>query len=145
LKPSPRVSTGNPWERRFGYARAVRRGSFVAVSPIAACDDEGNPLGGDALLQSRAIFARLARVLGEAGASLADVVRLRVHYVDPEVAEGFARALADAYPDGAPALTTLRVVGLASGAFLLEVEADAVVPEPARERAAEPVWEVDGD
>jgi enamine deaminase RidA (YjgF/YER057c/UK114 family) len=140
-----RIETSNPWERRFGYARAVRRGSFVAVSPIAACDERGRALGADALLQARAVFARLARVLAEAGASLGDVVRLRVHYVDPDVSGAFERALKEAFPDGAPALTTVRVTALASPEFLLELEADAVVAEPPRTRASEPVWEVEGD
>lgn len=142
---SRRATSDSPWERTHGYARAVRRGNVVAVSPIAACDADGRVVGSDALAQGRAIFARLARVLGEVGAALEDVVRLRVYYVGGDVAEGFMRAFHETFEDAVPALTTVHVVSLSSAEFLLEVEADAVLADAPRSRADEPVWEEQGD
>lgn len=141
-----RASSDSPWEKRYGYARAVRRGSFVAVSGTVACGADGSAIGSDAYVQTRSILARIERALEETGASLADVVRLRVSFADGDVADGFARALAERFPDGAPALTTVRVVRLVSDEFLLEIEADAVVAEaPPRGRPDEPVWDEQGD
>jgi enamine deaminase RidA (YjgF/YER057c/UK114 family) len=142
---SKRVSSDTPWEKSFGYARAVRRGNVVAVSGTVASDDAGAPVGRDAYAQTRAILIRIARALGDSGATFADVVRLRVYYADPGIAEGVLRALAEDFPDGLPALTTVRVTGLVAPEFLLEIEADAVVAEAPRAREDEPVWEAEGD
>lgn len=129
-----RVGSDTPWERRYGYARAVRSGPFVAVSGTVAADREGRAVAGDAYGQARAIFRRIAEALARLGADPSDVVRLRVHFAEGDVAEGFDRALREAFPAGAPALTTVRVAALAAPEFLLEVEADAVLPMAAPRR-----------
>jgi enamine deaminase RidA (YjgF/YER057c/UK114 family) len=125
-----RFTTDTPGERRFHYARAVRAGTFIAVSATAAADAQGRPTAPDAYGQTLWILRSIDETLQKAGSRLADVVRLRVHYADPEVADDFGRALAESFPDGAPALSTLRVVALHSPQFHLEIEADAVVAEP---------------
>jgi enamine deaminase RidA (YjgF/YER057c/UK114 family) len=140
-----RVGSDSPWEARYKTARAVRRGEFVAVAAIAASGSDGRALATDAHGQARAIFERLSRALAGAGAALSDVVRLRVYYVDPAISDGFERALAEAFPGGAPAVTTVHVVALATEELLLEIEADAVLPEGLPARPPEPVWEVEGD
>lgn len=145
MSPPRRSSSGTPWEARFGYARAVRRGSVVAVSPIAAVGRDGRVLAPDALSQARRAFGLLAEALAGVDATLSDVVRVRVHYVDPGIADDFGRAFKEAFPDGGPALATVRVVSLASPEILLEIEADAVVAEAPRTRPPEPVWDEQGD
>lgn len=129
-----RVESGSPWERRFGYARAVRAGALVAVSGTVAADEAGLPLARDPYGQAAAIFGKIDQALAKAGSSLADVVRLRVAYTNPDVAPGFLEALTEAFPGGVPALTTLHVVSLAGPEFLLEVEADAVADDAAAPR-----------
>jgi enamine deaminase RidA (YjgF/YER057c/UK114 family) len=124
-----RFSTDNPWERRLGYARAVRAGDFVAVSATAAAGPDGEPLATDARGQATAIFRLLGEALQDAGTDLRHLLRLRVYYVDPSVGEGFAAALGEAFPTGAPALSSVRVVALSDPRFLLEIEADAVAGE----------------
>ncbi|KAA0255083.1 RidA family protein [Acidobacteria bacterium ACD] len=139
-----RVETDSPWERRFGYARAVRAGSFVAVSGTVAADGAGLPLARDPYGQAAAVFRKIGEALGRVGGSLSDVVRLRVHYVSPDVASGFLEALNEAFPAGAPALTTVRVAELVGPEYLLEVEADAVLEEaaaPARREERPPGWD----
>jgi enamine deaminase RidA (YjgF/YER057c/UK114 family) len=102
-------------------------------------------LAPDALSQARLAFVLLKRALEGVEASLEDVVRVRVHYVDPAIAEDFERAFREAFAGEGPALATVRVVSLASPEILLEVEADAVVPEAPRARPPEPVWDEQGD
>ena len=143
-----RVETGNPWERRFGYARAVRAGGFVAVAGTVAADEAGLPLARDPYGQAAAIFRMIGEALGLLGGSLADVVRVRVLYVSPDVASGFLEALSEAFPAGAPALTTMRVAELVGPEYLLEIEADAVIEEsPGPGRREEPGgrWEESSD
>jgi enamine deaminase RidA (YjgF/YER057c/UK114 family) len=123
----------------------VRRGNFVAVSPVAAVGRDGRVLAPDALSQARLAFERLKDALVGVEATLDDVVRVRVHYVDPGIADDFARAFAEAFPGGGPVLATLRVVSLAAPEILLEIEADAVVAETPRGRPPERVWDEGGD
>lgn len=141
-----RFTTGGIWERRFHYARAVRHGSFIAVSGTIAADREGRAVGDAAYEQTNEILSRIGDVLGQAGGSLADAVRLRVYHAGGDVASGFSKALAEAFPDGAPALTTVRVVALVAPEFLLEIEADAVLAT-GRERSEDevPDWDEEAD
>jgi enamine deaminase RidA (YjgF/YER057c/UK114 family) len=137
-----RISTGSPWEKAHGYPRLVRAGSVVAVSGTVAADSEGRALGTTAYEQTAAILRVLGEALVRAGASLADVVRLRVLYADPDVAPGFFRAMTEAFPEGYPALTTVRVVSLVAPEFLVEIEADAVSSgPPERPDGAPPPWD----
>jgi isochorismate pyruvate lyase len=135
-----RTSSGTPWERQLGYARAVRAGSTIAVSGTVGADPTGAPAAPDALGQSRRIFEVIGEALQRLGSDLHHVLRLRLHYSDPSIGPGFAQALAEVYPDGAPALTGVRVAALVDPAFLLEVEADAVVAEIDR-TAQPPEWD----
>jgi enamine deaminase RidA (YjgF/YER057c/UK114 family) len=123
------VSTETPWEKEFGYARAVRAGDHIFVSGTVAADREGRALGADAYAQGRAIFDILDEVLRRVGSELARVVRLRVYYPDPAIGADFARALRESFPGGIPALTGVRVTGLVDPMFLVEVECDAIASE----------------
>jgi enamine deaminase RidA (YjgF/YER057c/UK114 family) len=125
-----RVSDGGSWEARFGHARAVRSGPFVAVSATAAVDDAGRAVSPDAEGQTAEIFGRIAESLRRTGARLSDVVRLRVYHAGADVSEGFARAVKRAFPGGVPAVTTVHVVSLATPELLLEIEAEAFLTEP---------------
>lgn len=124
-----RDGSGTPWERSFGYARAVRAGGLVLVSGTVAADREGRPLAADAYGQARAALELVRRSLERLGSRLDHVLRLRVYYVDPAVGPDFGRAFGETFGDERPALTTVRVTALTDPAFLLEVEADAVVAD----------------
>ncbi len=132
-----RAGTRTPWEQAIGYARATRAGNVVLVSSTAAAGPDGQPLAADAFGQAGAIFGILDDVLTRLGSRLDHVLRLRVYYADPAIGGGFAEALKQAFPDGAPALSAIRVPALFDPRFLMEIEADAVVAEwrpEARER-----------
>ena len=75
-----KISTGAPWEEIVGYSRAVKSGQVVEVSGTIALDAEGNSLGIDDPYQQTIEIIRIAkRVLEEAGSSLNDVIRTRIH------------------------------------------------------------------
>jgi enamine deaminase RidA (YjgF/YER057c/UK114 family) len=78
------VASGTEWEQRVDYSRAVRVGKRVLVSGTTATDDDGEVVGGSAAEQARRAFENVERALDEAGASLADVVRARIHVTDVE-------------------------------------------------------------
>ena len=136
-----RSSSDTPWERQLGYARAVRCGHAIAVSGTVGATPDGRPAAPDALGQARRVFEVIGEALRRLGSDLGHVLRLRVYYADPGIGAGFAQALAEVYPDGAPALTGVRVAALVDPAFLLEIEADAVLAEAERGAARPPEWD----
>jgi enamine deaminase RidA (YjgF/YER057c/UK114 family) len=122
------VSSGSSFEATIGFSRAVRIGDRVAVSgtaPIAADGSAAAP--GDAYGQMRRCLEIVAAALEEAGAGLADVQRTRVYLTDVGAWDGVARAHAEAFGAVRPASTFVVVAALLDPAWLVEVEADAVV------------------
>src|SRR5579871_5951048 len=78
-----RVSSGSPFEPRFGFSRAVRVGNRVLVAGTAPVWPDGScrPAAAD---QARRCFEIIAVSLAEAGARPADVVRTRMYLTSAE-------------------------------------------------------------
>jgi len=123
------VSTGSPYESTVGFSRAVRVGNLVFVAGTTA-GSGGKPVAiGDPEAQTRAIFDTIGKALQEAGASFKDVVRTRVYLVDIAHFEAVGKVHGEVFADIRPANTTLQVSGFVSKDWLVEIEAEAVVPQ----------------
>lgn len=124
-----RYDDGSPFARSASYARAVRRGTFVAVSATAATDSAGAALyPGDAYGQAREALERALAAARELGASREDVVRTRV-YLGPGCAwEDVMRAHGELFAGAEPANTTVVVADFIPRGVLVEIELDAVLP-----------------
>ncbi len=123
-----RISSNSPYEDVIGFSRAVRVGDTVYVSGTVAWGDDGELVGeGDVYLQARQALRNIERALGEAGASLRDVVRTRIYLTDIDRWEEAARAHAEAFAEVKPASSMVEVSRLADPAMLVEIEAVAVV------------------
>ena len=124
------VSSGTVWENTVGYSRAVRAGDLVCVSGTTAVDAEGKTVGaGDPYRQTRYALARIGQALEEAGARLEDVVRTRMYVVNIDDWEAIGRAHGEVFADIRPAATMVEVSRLIHPELLVEIEADAVIPE----------------
>ncbi|MFN3835968.1 MAG: RidA family protein [Glycocaulis sp.] len=125
-----RIHTGAPWEARYGYCRAVRAGNLVFVTGTVALDADGSPHApGDHGAQAARALEIIEGALNEAGARMSDVVRTRMFVVgmtpEAQAAIGEAhRAVFAAFP---PATSMIGVAALVDPAFVVEIEADAVV------------------
>jgi 2-iminobutanoate/2-iminopropanoate deaminase len=116
----------NPPGMRFpGMSQAVRRGEWINVSGQVALKD-GKVVGvGDPAAQARQCFENIAAVLGEAGASLQDIVALRCFLTDKSAYQGYAEVKGMLFQNQAPASTTVIINALLIPDLLMEVEAVA--------------------
>lgn len=123
------ISSGYAYENTYGYSRAVRVGDQVFVSGTTARPPH---LDGDAYVQARAALETIAAALSEAGADLRHVVRTVVYVRDMADASLVARAHSESFGDVRPASTIVEVSGLTPAEARLEIEATAIVADPAR-------------
>ena len=128
-QPRRNISTNTPWENRFGYSRVVVAGGMVFLAGTVAADHTGRiHAPGDAAAQARYVYEKIGRVLEQAGASLRDVVRVRVYLTNIEDIEAVGLVHHEFFADVRPVNTTLAVAALAAPECLLEIEVDAVLP-----------------
>jgi enamine deaminase RidA (YjgF/YER057c/UK114 family) len=121
------ISSAQPLEEQYGYSRAVVADGRVWVSGTVATMPDGGDPPSDAYGQARRALEIIEAALTEAGARAADVVRTRVFVASPEHLPDVMRAHAEVFGDARPATTGL-VVQLLDPRWLVEIEADAILP-----------------
>lgn len=110
---------------------SVQGGRTLYIAGQVALDAAGNLVGrGDLLAQTEQVYKNLSLALAGAGATFADVVKLNVYVVGyTSEQRAIVQSVREKYvsKDTPPASTLVGVQALASSAFLVEIEAVAVV------------------
>jgi enamine deaminase RidA (YjgF/YER057c/UK114 family) len=123
-----RIGSGSPYEPVIGFSRAVVDGHHVSVAGTAPVMPDGEAPPGDAYGQARRVLDIVLDALGRAGAGPEHVIRTRVYLVRAEDWEEVGRAHGEVFGDVRPASTMIVVAGLLDPRWLVEMEADAVLP-----------------
>ncbi|MEM9622973.1 MAG: RidA family protein [Pseudomonadota bacterium] len=124
------ISSGSPFERDMGYSRAVVDGDYVFVSGTTGYNYSTMSISDDPAEQAEQCLQNISIALNQAGASMADIVR--VNYIVPDRAD-FAPCwpvLRRCFAEHPPAATMI-VAGLFDPAMKIEIEVTARLPEPA--------------
>ena len=120
------VSSGGPWEARYGYSRAVAAGDTCHVAGTTDAGPDGRSRHpGDPGGQARAVLEIIRAALEEAGFSLADVVRTRMYVTDRGNIAPVAEVHGEVFGAIRAASTALVVKALIDPSLLVEIEADA--------------------
>jgi enamine deaminase RidA (YjgF/YER057c/UK114 family) len=121
-------SSGAKWEDIVGYSRAVRVGNVIEVTGTVAVDDDGEVAGNDdPYEQTRFVIRKIEKVLQRAGASLKDVIRTRMFVTDISKWEEYGKAHGEFFKEIKPCTSMIEVSALIDPAFLVEIEATAIV------------------
>jgi enamine deaminase RidA (YjgF/YER057c/UK114 family) len=121
-----RISSGGPWEARFGYSRAIVAGDSCHVSGTTDAGPDGHSRHpGDAGAQARAILEIVERALVEAGFARTDVVRTRMYLTDLADAPAVGEVHGEWFRDIRPASSLVVVSALIDPTMRVEIEVDA--------------------
>ena len=118
------ISSGSTFETVAGYSRAVVDGEWVHVSGTTGFDYASMSISEDLETQTRQAFANIAAALGEAGASLDDVVRVNYYLTEREGFNQVAPIFGEFFARARPAATAI-ICGLVDARMKIEVEVTA--------------------
>jgi enamine deaminase RidA (YjgF/YER057c/UK114 family) len=118
------IGSGSTFERDIGYSRAVVDGDWIFVSGTTGFDYTAMTIADDVVAQTEQCLRNIEAALAQAGATMADVVRVR--YIVPR-AEDFPACwptLRKYLGDVRPAATMISA-GLADARMRIEIEVTA--------------------
>lgn len=123
------VFSGSPYEPKIGYCRAVRDGRHVFVSGTCAVMPDGGEPPADAYSQAVRCFEIIGDALAEVGAAAEDVVRTRIFLRDAADWQEVGRAHGEVFGQIRPASSMVLITGFLDPRWVVEIEADALLPE----------------
>lgn len=118
------ISSGSSYEKTAGYSRAVVDGEWVFVSGTTGMDYKAMTIEPDVIAQTRQTFKNIGAALADAGASFADVVRVRYYFTDGDDWTRVTPVLGEIFGSVRPAATAI-VCDLIDPRMKIEIEVTA--------------------
>jgi enamine deaminase RidA (YjgF/YER057c/UK114 family) len=118
------ISSGSPFEAQAGFSRAVVDGEWIFVAGTTGFDYAQMTIAEDPAEQARQALRNIEWALAEAGAKLADVVRVRYYLPDLADWPAIVPVLGEAFTAIRPAATAI-VCGLVDPRMKIEIEVTA--------------------
>ena len=118
------ISFGSDFEAQGGYSRAVVDGEWVFVAGTTGFDYAAMTIADDPAEQTRQPLRNIEAALAEAGARLADLVRVRYYVPDAADWPRIMPVLGEAFAAVRPAATAL-ICGLVDPRMKIEIEVTA--------------------
>ncbi|HRH90203.1 MAG TPA: RidA family protein [Rubrivivax sp.] len=118
------ISSGSTFEAQIGYSRAVVDGDWVFVSGTTGFDYATMSIADGIVEQAEQALSNIDAALRQAGASIADVVRVRYIVPVPAEFEAIWPVLRRWFGDVRPAATMISA-GLADARMRIEIEVTA--------------------
>lgn len=115
------------WEKDFSYARLVKAGKHVAITGTVSIDDDGKVYGSSAKEQAEHIFELIEAQLKKINLDRTSIIRTRMYITTRENSEAVGLAHGAFFKGCEPCTSMIVVNGFIDEAFLVEIEADAVV------------------
>ena len=123
------VSSGSTFEPKIGFSRAVRVGPFIAVSGTAPLAPGGSTVSpGDLYAQTKRCLEIIEKAINDAGGKREHVVRTRLFLKEMNNWQDAGRAHGEFFKGIRPASTMVQIVQAIDPSWLIEIEADAIVP-----------------
>ena len=122
-----RVFSASPYERLYGFCRAVRIGDRIEVAGTAPIPQDGSTAPEGAFDQMVLCGEIAIEAVRELGGSLNDVVRTRMFITSASDGEEVGRAHQRVFGEAAPAATMVVVAGLLDPGWKVEIEVEAQV------------------
>ena len=119
-----RVSTGSPFEEKFGYSRAVRHGDTVYVSGTTGYVYSVMKMPDTVGDQARNALATIDKALQQAGSSIEDTVRVVYYVGDVSDVDEVVAAVGPVFKNIKPAASML-IVKMIEAAMKIEIEVTA--------------------
>jgi 2-iminobutanoate/2-iminopropanoate deaminase len=107
------------------YTDAVRFGDMLFVSGVAPLDAAGQVTSDDVQVQAQLVFVNLEKILKEAGASFADILKVTVFLTDVRDRAKINALRQKYFGSARPASTLIGVNELAVPGMKIEIEAVA--------------------
>jgi enamine deaminase RidA (YjgF/YER057c/UK114 family) len=123
------IASGSPYEPVIGFSRAVVDGRHVSVSGTAPVMADGGDPPADAYGQTKRVLEIVVGALVEAGAGPEHVVRTRTYLTNAGDWEEVGRAHGEVFAGVRPASTMIVVNAFLDPRWVVEMEADALLPE----------------
>ncbi|MYQ38070.1 Enamine deaminase RidA, house cleaning of reactive enamine intermediates, YjgF/YER057c/UK114 family [Streptomyces sp. LamerLS-316] len=120
-----RVSSGGPWEEKFGYSRAVQLPNGLVL--VSGCTSvvNGEISAGGPYEQAVASFQVAFDALKQVGLGRENVVRTRMYITHARDVDEVGRAHKELFDDVRPAASMIIVSGFVDPSLVVEVEIEA--------------------